>query len=68
MEAARNICAEYGDNAIGETKARKQFSRFKEDRFETSGTPCPLVVKNVLCDPDLISSPDRSWLCKGRAA
>ena len=32
-EAARNICAVYGDNGIGESTARKWFSRFKEDRF-----------------------------------
>ena len=29
-EAARNIYAMYGDNAIGESAARKWFSRFKE--------------------------------------
>ena len=32
-EAARNICAVYGDNAIGERTARKWVSRFKENRF-----------------------------------
>ena len=26
-EVARNICAVYGDNAIGESRARKWFSR-----------------------------------------
>ena len=26
--------------------------------------PCPYVVKKVSCDPELIPSPDRSWLCK----
>ena len=30
-EAARNICAVYCDNAIGESTAIKWFSRFKED-------------------------------------
>ena len=35
-EAARNICAVYGDIAIGESTARKWFSRFKEDRFDIS--------------------------------
>ena len=30
-EAARNICAVYGDNAIGESTERKWFYRFKED-------------------------------------
>ena len=30
-EAARNICAVYGDNAIRESTAKKWFSRFKED-------------------------------------
>ena len=34
VEAARNICALYGDNAIGESLARKWFSHFKEDRFD----------------------------------
>ena len=38
-EAARNICAVYGDNAIGEITARKLTSRFKEDRFDISDTP-----------------------------
>ena len=38
-EAVRNICAVYGDNAIGESAARKWFSRFKEDRFDISDTP-----------------------------
>ena len=38
-EAARNIGAVYGDNAIGEKTATKWFSRFNEDRFEFSDTP-----------------------------
>ena len=38
-EAARNICAVYGDNAIGEITGRKWFSRFKEGRFDISDTP-----------------------------
>ena len=38
-EAARNICAVYGDDAIGESTARKWFSRFKEDRFDIRHTP-----------------------------
>ena len=38
-EAASNICAVYGDNAIGERTARKWFSRFKEDHFDTSDIP-----------------------------
>ena len=38
VEAARNICAVYGVNAIGEIAARKWFSRFKEDRFDNSDT------------------------------
>ena len=36
-EAARNIYAMYGDNAIGESVARKWFSCFKEDCFDI---PC----------------------------
>ena len=38
-EAARNICAVYGDNSIGESTARKLFYRFKDDRFDISDTP-----------------------------
>ena len=38
-EAARNICSEYGDNAIGESTARKGFSCFMEDRFDISDSP-----------------------------
>ena len=38
-EAVRNICGVYGDNAIGESTARKSFSLFKEDRFDVSDTP-----------------------------
>ena len=38
-EAARNICGLYGDNAIGESTARKCFSCFKEDCFDISDTP-----------------------------
>ena len=30
----------YGDDAIGESTARKWFSRFKEDRFYISDIPC----------------------------
>lgn len=37
-EAARNICVVYGDNAIGESTARKWFSRFKEGRFDMNDT------------------------------
>ena len=32
------------------------------------GPPCPCVAKKYVCDPELIPSPDRSWLCKARAA
>ena len=39
MDAASSICAVYGDNAIGESMARKWFSRFKEDRFDICDTP-----------------------------
>ena len=38
-EAARNICAMYGVNAIGESTAGKWFSGFKEDSFDISETP-----------------------------
>ena len=37
-KAARNICTEYGDNAIEESTARKWFSSFKDDRFDISHT------------------------------
>ena len=39
MEEARNVCAVQGDNAIGESTARKWFSRFKENRFDINDTP-----------------------------
>ena len=32
---ARNICAMYEDNGMGESTAKKWFSRFKEDRLNT---------------------------------
>ena len=38
-EAARNICAAYRENAIGESTARKWFSLFKVDHFDISDTP-----------------------------
>ena len=38
-EAARNISPVYWNNAIGESVAKKWFSRFKENRFEISDTP-----------------------------
>ena len=38
-EAARTICAVNGDNAIGESTARKWFSHFKENLFDISDTP-----------------------------
>ena len=38
-EAARNICAVYVDNAIGESTASKWFSRFQENHFDISDTP-----------------------------
>ena len=38
-EAARNICAVYGDNVVGESTARKLFPHFKEDRFDIRDTP-----------------------------
>ena len=37
-EAARKIFAVYGDNAIGESTARKWFPRFKENSFDISDT------------------------------
>ena len=33
-EEARNICAVYANNAIGESTTRIWFSRFKEDRLD----------------------------------
>ena len=38
VEAARNICAMYGDNSMGESTGRKWFSSFKEDRFDINDT------------------------------
>ena len=40
MEAATNICTMYGENAIGESTARKYFSQFKKDSFDISNAPC----------------------------
>ena len=42
-EAARNICAVYGDNVIGESTARKWICRFMEDRSDISH-PLSFVV------------------------
>ena len=39
VEAIRNICAMYSDNAIGERAVRKCCSRFEEDRCDISDTP-----------------------------
>ena len=39
-KATWNISAVYGDNAIGESTASKWFTRFKEDHFDISDTPC----------------------------
>ena len=39
-KTAINICAVYGDNAIGESTARKWFSRFKDDHFDVNDSPC----------------------------
>jgi hypothetical protein len=38
-EAARNICAVYGDDSIAETTAQKSFARFKQGNFDMSDTP-----------------------------
>ena len=38
-EAARNISAMYENSEIGESTASKWFHRFKENRFDISGTP-----------------------------
>ena len=38
-KAVTNFCTVYGDNAIGDSMARKWFSRFKEDHFDISDTP-----------------------------
>ena len=38
-EAARKICTVYGDNAIGESMARKWFPHFKEDCFDIRDIP-----------------------------
>ena len=38
-DAARNTCAVYDDNAIGESMARKRFSHFEDDCFDISDTP-----------------------------
>ena len=38
-ETARNICAVYEENAIGDRTARKWFYLLKKDRFDISDTP-----------------------------
>ena len=38
-DVGRHICDVCGDNALGQSTARKWFSRFKEDRFDISDTP-----------------------------
>ena len=53
-EAAKNICTVYEDNAIGESTARKRFSRFKEGRFDISDTPRP--VKPSGFDEDCLNT------------
>ena len=39
VEAVRNICVVYGNIVIGESTARKWFSRFKVDHFDISDAP-----------------------------
>lgn len=38
-EAAQDICAVYGDNAIGESTARKWFAKFKNGELDLDDTP-----------------------------
>jgi hypothetical protein len=38
-EAARNICAVYGEDSIAERTAQKWFARFRQGNFDTSDTP-----------------------------
>jgi histone-lysine N-methyltransferase SETMAR len=38
-EAARNICAFYGEDSIAERTAQKWLARFKQDDFDISDTP-----------------------------
>jgi hypothetical protein len=38
-EAARNICADYGEDSIAERTAQKWFARFKQGNFDMSDTP-----------------------------
>ena len=47
-EAARNICAMYEDNAIGERTATKWLSRFKENRFDISDTHVRGVLRRFM--------------------
>ena len=35
---------------------------------QPGGPAAPCVVKKYVCDPELIPSSDRSWLCKARVA
>ena len=47
-EEARNIYSVYGNNAIGESTARKWFSRYKEDLFDTSDTPRSRRIEDLI--------------------
>jgi hypothetical protein len=38
-EAARNICAIYGEDSIAETTVQKWFSGFKQGNFDTGDNP-----------------------------
>jgi hypothetical protein len=38
-EAARNVCAVYGEDSITETTAQKWFARFKHGNFDMSDNP-----------------------------
>jgi hypothetical protein len=39
VEAARNICAVYGEDSITERTAQKWFARFKQGSFDMSDIP-----------------------------
>ena len=39
-EAAQGICMVYGEGVIGESTARKWFTKFKNGNFDIDNTPC----------------------------
>ena len=68
MQAARNICAVYGDNAIGESMARKWFSVLRRIvlTLVTPHVQCTRELANVMnCDVGEMTESLDNELCSG---